>query len=124
MTSPVPLAELTATAPQGVLSLPAFATSPTLLYVTIEIDNPQLQPLSVVATLQPGLDGGGVAIGKLTPFPANAGGTYVLGIPEPARVLLASPAGGAALRLSLEPILPEHPLVEPLVVRVVELAWA
>lgn len=117
--------ELSASAPQERLPLPAFATAPTVLQLAITaIDNPKAQAFAVSASLQPpgGVEGG-VPIGTFAPFPVDQPGTFVLPLPAPAQEVLAGASEGLALRLALEPMLPERPLVEPLRVSLAEPTW-
>ena len=119
-----PAVDLSPSTPQGDFPLPAFARPPTVLFVTIgAIENPQLQPFSVAATLEPVSGREGATIGTFTPFPPDLGGEFALGLPEPVQELLASSDQELALRLALDPIFPAQPLVEPLTVTVTEIDW-
>lgn len=120
----MPIAVLSATMPQRRIALPRFSTPPTMLALTLgRIDNPQLQAFSVTAALEPEADGHAATIGTVAPRPASGGDAFALGLPALAQELVRAGDRGIMLRLSLEPIVPELPLVEPLEVTIATVAW-
>jgi hypothetical protein len=118
---------LTATAPQTDVPLKPFASAPSTLALSItRIDNPSLQGFSVHALVAwIGADGGTQQqdLGTVTPFPSDQPGTFMLSVPAAAKLLLVRKDGSLRLRLSLVPITPTRPLVEPLKVTFGDPVW-
>lgn len=119
---------LTASAPRQELAISApTPTSPTTLMITVAvIDNPASQAFSVSAGVTcSGADARSTEgeIGSITPFPVSQPGRFVLSVPEASREVLGQSERRLSLRLSLQPIAPDRPLVEPLKVTVGDPVW-
>lgn len=127
---------LTAGAPRQALAIAPLPAAPTTLILPITaIDNPSAHAFSLRASVVWSNAGAGVpgapevagtieeAVGSVTPFPSAEPGSFVLGIPEPARNLLSRREGLLTLRLTLQPIARDRALVQPLRVTLGEPAW-
>ena len=107
--------------------VPAPPATLTLTLAVAAIDNPGGQAFSLAASLV-GTAAAGAAtldepIGSVTPYPASNPGSFVLGVPEPARKALSRGDGQLALRLALQPIAADRPLAEPLRVTLGDPIW-
>jgi len=120
-------ATLTASAPEQDFDVISFVRSPgTLAISASQIVNPLMQAFTVVASvLSSGLDGGLIAeeIGRVTPYPADRPGTFMLSVPPAARQILVGKQARLRVRLSLAPVSPERPLTEPIGVTFSRLVW-
>lgn len=118
--------QLTASAPRQDLAVAAFASAPANLALTVAaIDNPAAIAFSVAVAVAWRGDGAPieVALGSVTPFPADRPGTFLISIAEPARALLVRKDGRLTARVELQPIAADRPLAEPLRVSLGELRW-
>lgn len=121
---------LTAGAPRQELAIAAPGAAPGTLALTIAaIDNPSSQAFSLSADVTWSKAGGAAAaaveepVGRVTPFPANRPGSFLLAVPDAARKLLSRCGGQLSLRLALQPIAADRALAEPLRVTIAEPAW-
>jgi hypothetical protein len=121
---------LTAAAPSQVTppgaGLGVMRGAPELLELSIlSIRNPASQSFSIKATvLAPELAGAGVIdIGRFTPYPPDATGTYLAAVPAALRSLVVAQARTARVRLTLVATSPDRPLAEPLEVVVSPPVW-
>ena len=119
---------LTASAPRQDVALSPLPAGLSALTLTITgIEDPFAQAFSVSAsvvwqaasgdapTVQP--------LGSVTPYPAAQPGRFVLAVPDAGRQMLARRDGQMSLRLVLQPIAADRPLVEPLRVTLANPAW-
>jgi hypothetical protein len=117
---------LTAAAPRQELRVAPPSATTTLALTIATIDNPSSQAFSLAASMvwSSATDGPvEVSIGSVTPFPATQPGSFVLALSEAARDQLTRHGNASSLRLSLQPIAADRPLVEPLRVTVGDPAW-
>lgn len=119
---------LTVSSPRRDVALsPLPAGLATLTLTITRIEDPSSQAFSVSASVVWNAAAGGEPIvqplGSVTPYPATQPGRFVLGIPDAARHLLARRDGRLSLRLALQPIAADRPLVEPLRVTLAVPAW-
>jgi hypothetical protein len=119
---------LTASAPRQDLTLSPLPARPTTLTLTIAgIEDPSSQAFSISASLVWNATSGGGPIeqplGNVTPYPATQPGSFVLGVPDAARRMLARSDGQLSLRLALQPVPADRPLAEPLRVTLADPAW-
>lgn len=119
---------LTASAPRQEVVLSPLPAGPTTLTLSITgIDDPSAQPYSIGASVVWNAAAGGAPsvqlLGSVTPYPPDQPGRFVLGVPDAARQLLARPGGAPRLRLALQPVASDRPLVEPLRVTLAGPTW-
>jgi hypothetical protein len=116
---------LAAAAPRQAAEISAFAVAPAMLTLVIDaIDNPSAQGFSIAtAVTWSGTDASAVELGVVTPVPDAPSGSFVLSIPEAARMLLMRRDGRLSLRLSLLPIAADRPLTAPFQVTIREPKW-
>jgi hypothetical protein len=123
------LAVLTLAVPAQELQLPAPQLPPMALRLDVTaIHNPAAQGFTLRATLIVGSTTGSepavsFELGSVAPYPAERPGRFSLPISEAIRLLLEGPARRAVLRVQLEPIASERPLVEPLRVTLGAPGW-
>ena len=116
-------ATLTAATPAQEFEVPRLPSPPRVLTLTISrIQNPLGQGFSLACTAK-GSEGALIALGTVTPYPPEQGGTFTLSVPPPAAQTLASKTGQVKVRLALAPVAPDRPLAAPLEVTVSELTW-
>jgi hypothetical protein len=114
-------ARLTASAPEREFDVPRLAAPPRVLSLTVaKIRNAPGQAFSLACTAAGPPD---AAIGTVTPYPPERGGTFTLSVPPAAARLLSPEAGRGKVRLTLTPIAADRPLAPSLEVTVSELAW-
>lgn len=118
---------LTVGAPPRDVAVAAQSVAPTQVAIAITaIDNPSAQAFSVAAALSwvgARASEGPIALGIVTPYPANRAGTFQLAVPKPAGALLLHKDGKLSVRLTLQPIAADRPLVAPLTVTIGDLTW-
>jgi hypothetical protein len=119
---------LTASSPrQDVVLLPLPAGPTTLTLHITGVDDPSAQAYSIGASVVWNAAAGGAPsvqlLGSVTPYPPTRPGRFVLGVPDAARQLLARPGGALRLRLALQPVAADRPLVGPLRVTLADPTW-
>jgi hypothetical protein len=119
---------LTASSPRQDVVLLPLPAGPTTLTLTITgVEDPPAQAFSVGAsvvwTAAAGRAPSVQPLGSVTPYPPTQPGRFVLGVPDAARQLLARRDGVLSVRLALQPVAADRPLVEPLRVTLADPTW-
>lgn len=119
---------LTASAPRQDVALSPLPAGLSTLTLTITgIEDPLAQAFSVSASMVWKVASGDAPtvqpLGSVTPYPAAHPGRFVLAVPDAGRQMLARRDGQMSLRLVLQPIAADRPLVEPLRVTLADPAW-
>lgn len=119
---------LTASSPRQEVALSPLPTGPTTLTLTVTgVEDPSGQAFSIGASVVWSAAAGGAPsvqpLGSVTPYPPTRPGRFVLAVPDAARPLLARPGGALSVRLALQPVAADRPLVEPLRVTLAGPTW-
>ena len=118
---------LTASAPHQELPLATVAAKPATVTLTIAaIDNPSSQAFSLAASVAWTSNDGHRTVEPLrrvTPYPPNRPGSFVIALDAPVRSLFGRGDGQLALVLALQPIATDRPLIEPLRVSISPPVW-
>lgn len=119
---------LTARSPGHDVALSPPPAAPSTLSLTITgVEDPSSQAYAIHASVvwSAGSGGGPIVqpLGNVSPYPPTRPGRFVLGVSEAARQLLARRDGALSVRLALQPVAADRPLVEPLRVTLAAPAW-
>jgi hypothetical protein len=117
---------LTASAPDGELTLPSATAPPAALRLAVTgVENPSMQGVAIALRLRLNTPAGRIerALGAVALFPSNQPGNFTISLPAKVANLVAHAAGPVRLLVHLQSPTAGRMLIEPLKVSLAQPRW-